>query len=958
VTTVTLNAGSQKNVLRSHWAQRYWAQWFMLLILLLGFGLRMYELERQSMWSDEGLSLYRSGLPLADVAANKIVIDGLETRDTNPALYFILLHLWRGVTGDSVTAMRAIGTLAGFLAVPLVYVLADLIYGRKVALAAALLMAISPLHVWHSQVMRNYGLLVTLNLFSIYGVMRLALDRDAKQPWRWLFLWAGAGLLGIYTHYFSLFVFAYSLLVLSYVVLQKWDLRQLLRRRWFLLALASVLLLTIPAFLIAFNRFQTGQQIDFYRYPLTAVLTHALSAFGVGVIQVLVHPWVRALPALILFILGILLGLRKERLGTILLLGYQIVPLGLLFLVSVINPLYNGARHLLIGLPPFLVLVASGMAGGGPVWRGQAPDWLRRLTHFLRILLGALLIAVQLSWLHTQFSDPALLRDDIRGAAIYLNAVAEEEDVVVLHDAIIGFVFDYYYDGAAPWRAIPRYGEGDVAVAERELIATGDEAERVWFLTQPSPRSGFPRNVLRDWADKNWPQFTSRRFPHLLLPVSFEGFIPQPIQAMLPEQASAFDVQFADALRLEGLELPQAVDPGVPWIVTWYWSRMANADTDSSYELSLRWRDEDGRLWYQTEDLLWYNYPPMTWPEGAIVRFDRATKTPAGLPPGSYELSLRVLDDVGSELLAENDRNELPLGEIMVTAASQELPQLSSFSTQSGQLGPVELLGYRLPSEKIRPGHEIPATFLWRVHQGPRADYQLKIQLIDADGKVIAESVDNPTLDSFPATAWQSGDIFQGKGSIAMPASAKDESYRMQISFVDLASGETVGSSILLDEELGVSPWPLETVLPEVDVTVDGSFGEPAFASVYGYDLVDEGVPPGDILDLTLVWQAQQDVSESMMSFLHIADMQGNIVAQQDSVPVQGVRPTSSWREGEVIVDQHLIPIGPEVTPGTYEVWLGLYIPETGVRAPARQDGRPLDDGRVLLGSIDVLPGD
>jgi mannosyltransferase len=952
-----MNAGSQKSMMKIHGAR-----WLMLLILLLGFGLRMYELERQSMWSDEGLSLYRSGLPPADVAANKIVIDDVETRDTNPPLYFILLHVWRAATGDSVTAMRALGSLVGFLAVPLVYVLAGLVYGRKVALVAALLMAISPLHVWHSQVMRNYGLLVTLNLFSVYGVMRLALDHKAKRPWRWLLLWAGAGLLSIYTHYFSLFVFAYSLLVLCYVAWQRWDVRQLLHRRWFWLVIACVVLLAVPALLIAFNRFQAGQQVDFYRYPFTAVLTHALSAFSVGVIQVLVHPWARVLPALILFVLGILLGMRGRRSGTLLLLGYQIVPLGLLLLVSVINPLYNGARHLLIGLPPFLVLVANGIAGRGLLWREQAPDWLRRSTRLLRILLGAALVVIQLSWLQKQFNDPALLRDDIRGAATYLDAVAEEGDVVVLHDAIIGFVFDYYYEGAAPWRAIPRYGQGDVAAAERDLIAAGDEADRVWFLTQPVPRSGFPRNALSDWADENWPQFTSRRFPHLLLPVGLEGYTPQPIQTALPKGATAAGVQFADALRLEGLEIPQTVDPQAPWTVTWYWSRLArantNADGGSGYELSLRWRDADGRLWYQTDDSPWRDFPLTTWPEGAILRFDLATKTPPGLPPGSYELGLRVLDREGREVMTEDGRNELPLGRITVTAASQEMPQFSAFSAQSGRLGPVDLLGFQLPPEKIRPGHEIQATFLWQVREKARADYQLRMQLIDKDGAPVAESTGSPTLDGFPATAWSVGDIFQGKSSIAMPASAAADAYRVNLSFVDPETGETVGKSVILEEALDISPWPLETILPEVDVAVDGSFGEPPFTTIYGYDLVDEGVSPGGILDLTLVWQAQQDVSESMMSFIHIADGEGNIVAQQDSVPVQGIRPTSSWREGEVIVDQHLIPIGPEVAPGSYEVWLGLYVPETGVRAPARQDGRLLEDSRVLLGSIVVLPGD
>ena len=949
MTTGIASAGRTANSVLDRWAPI-----ILLAILLIGFGLRIHDLERQSMWSDEGLSLYRATLPLAEVAANRIVIDGLETRDTNPPLYFILLHLWRNLTGDSITAMRAIGALAGFLGVPLVYVLAALVYDRKVALVAALLMAISPLHVWQSQVIRNYSLLVTLNLLSVYGIARFALARDNNPQWHWLLLWAIAGLLGIYTHYFGMFVFAFGLLVLLVLIWIRWDAGELLRQRGFWVAAAAILLLAIPAVLIALNRFQAGQQFDFHRIPLATVLRHAVSAYGAGVSRTLSHPWWRLWPALILALLGVYFGLRLRFKGTLLLLGYQIVPLGLLLLFSVINPLYNGVRHLLIGLPPFLVFMANGVAAPSPLDRGRWPNWLKQGVLACRLLLGVAAVLIQLSWLNTQFTDPALLRDDIRGAAMYLNEAAEAQDIIVLHDAIIGFVFDYYYEGAAPWRAIPRYGEMDVVAAQAELADAGAGASRVWFLTRPTPRTGFDEKALADWAAENWPRFLDKGYPFMWLPVHLRGYTPDPVRTTLPEELERIDTRFADVLQLEALHMPEAVGPRAPWFFTWYWSRLA--DTDSTYELSIRWLDEDGRLWWQTDDLLWSAYPPARWPQGETVRFDHAVNTPAGLPPGDYQLWLRLLDSESRELLTEDGRHEIYLGDMTVTAASQELAPLSSFSTQSARIGPVELLGYQLPSGTIRPGHEIPITFLWRVRQEADSDYQLRIQLIDPEGEPVADHLGDPTRSNFPATAWQAGEIFLGKGSVAVPASATAESYAVNVAFVNPATGDVVEKSVTLDETLRVSPWPLETELPAVDVPVDASFGEPPFASLYGYDLAEETVPVGGALDITLIWQALTNVSESWMSFIHIEDATGNIVAQQDSVPVQGIRPTSSWRADEVVIDQHVIPIGPEVAGGTYDLWLGLYIPETGERAVVTQDGQPRADGRVWLGTIEISP--
>jgi hypothetical protein len=38
--------------------------WPLMAFLLIAFGLRVYHLDAQSLWSDEGLSLYRARLPL------------------------------------------------------------------------------------------------------------------------------------------------------------------------------------------------------------------------------------------------------------------------------------------------------------------------------------------------------------------------------------------------------------------------------------------------------------------------------------------------------------------------------------------------------------------------------------------------------------------------------------------------------------------------------------------------------------------------------------------------------------------------------------------------------------------------------------------------------------------------------------------------------------------------------
>ena len=80
-------------------------------------------------------------------------------------------------------------------------------------------------------------------------------------------------------------------------------------------------------------------------------------------------------------------------------------------------------------------------------------------------------------------------------------------------------------------------------------------------------------------------------------------------------------------------------------------------------------------------------------------------------------------------------------------------------------------------------------------------------------------------------------------------------------------------------------------------------------------------------------------------------DAAGEIVSQVDWIPVEGVRPTPGWRMEEVLIDSHRLPLPIDLPAGEYQLWVGLYEPESGQRLPVA--GR--EDGRRLLFTI-TLP--
>jgi 4-amino-4-deoxy-L-arabinose transferase-like glycosyltransferase len=99
-----------------------------------------------------------------------------------------------------------------------------------------------------------------------------------------------------------------------------------------------------------------------------------------------------------------------------------------------------------------------------------------------------------------------------------------------------------------------------------------------------------------------------------------------------------------------------------------------------------------------------------------------------------------------------------------------------------------------------------------------------------------------------------------------------------------------------------------------------------------GADLAVQRLEPGDVVPLTLFWQARQPVQQDAKVFVHLLDAAGELVAQHDSEPVNGLRPTSTWRPGESIVDRHGVLLPDDLPSGDYQLVAGLYDPVTGNR--------------------------
>ena len=107
---------------------------------------------------------------------------------------------------------------------------------------------------------------------------------------------------------------------------------------------------------------------------------------------------------------------------------------------------------------------------------------------------------------------------------------------------------------------------------------------------------------------------------------------------------------------------------------------------------------------------------------------------------------------------------------------------------------------------------------------------------------------------------------------------------------------------------------------------------------------------PGEALELTLYWQAREEIEQSYIVFTHLLDGEGNIQGQQDGIPAEGMYPTLSWLAGQVVEDKHRIPIAATAPAGSYRITVGMYEWDSLERLEAMDgDGNLLPEGQIVL---------
>ncbi len=129
-------------------------------------------------------------------------MDAVGFSESTPPLYYALAWVWAQAAGTGEFGLRSLSALAGVATVPVAYLIAVELRGRRAGLMAAALVAVNPMLLWYAQEARAYSLLTLLCAVSLLYCAR-ALRYGRRRD---LTLWGVASALALATHYFALFL--------------------------------------------------------------------------------------------------------------------------------------------------------------------------------------------------------------------------------------------------------------------------------------------------------------------------------------------------------------------------------------------------------------------------------------------------------------------------------------------------------------------------------------------------------------------------------------------------------------------------------------------------------------------------------------------------------------------------------------------------------------------------------
>ncbi len=695
------------------------------IVLFMAAALRFFRLGAQSLWSDEGNSVALAQRSFAEIATRTAL-------DIHPPFYYWLLKAWTSLFGLSEFAVRSLSAVLGILLVLVVYQIGSRLFTRQIGLAAAVFSAINPFQIYYAQETRMYMLLALLSA----ALILISAEMWRRKSWSggWFAAYIIIATLGLYTHYaFPVMLAVVNLAGFGFFWRQKSRLW-----RWLLLQIVPILFYA-PWFPIAYRQL-TGWDKSLLAHSEAGEIARTLLQYlALGISASVVNTlWLWVFGVALLSALFV--AWRNRNMSHLLIWLWLIFPLALT--AYLFRPAY--LKFLLVASPAFSLLMGIGVSHFAPT---------RKTSRNILLLLSLTVLIIVASFLSLRatYFDTAFQRDNYRGIAATISALATADDAVILYAPGQQEVFGYYFDDpSVSVYPLPRQRpiNADETLAELETIAA---EHRTLYGVFWATKEADPAGITETWLNENTFKANDIWFGNVRL-VSFAT--PNVDTQSYP--ASAI---FGEHIRLTAYQLPIiAIHPGEILQIDLQWE--SDSVLSENYTVFLQLLDDVNHLVAQRDAQP--QTPSIDWQPDTPIADRHGLWVQPGTPPGDYRLVAGLYNSVtGERLKLEDGQSALDLARITIEKNLSPLP-IDAFSIQH-RLDVPPLVGYDLhklghasePDAPIHIGDVIHLNLYWQRENIASDTMEIRLE----DGDEIHTIWQGVLLPNYPIQAWQRGEI-------------------------------------------------------------------------------------------------------------------------------------------------------------------------------------------------------
>lgn len=911
-----------------------------LALLILGaFALRLYRLDAQSLWYDEGVTAEVARRGLADLTR-------WTAGDIQPPLYYYVVAGWGRLAGWSEWSLRFPSAFFGTLLVPLLWAVTIALTRRRVAgLLAAALAACHPLLLYYSQEARMYAMLTALGVLLGYLIIHgESAIRRRGLHWTAYTLVATAA---VYTHYFAFFLLvalACAYLADQFFLLRRSqaaaahadaDLPSTLMRRpitGFLLANLAVLLLYLPWFSALITRLAVDASYWEGDLKLGEALRHLAISFTSGE-TVLEQQATRLLIpyAILTGVSLIALMLRRSvQPRTILYASLWLaVPAAAVLILASNVPKFN-PRYVMIALPGLLLFWSAGLT---TLLRLRAWTWtsilaapFRSLPSLLSLLLVALLLGGFLYADRNWFTNPAFTKSEWRQVSQYIRSRIHaaqrsepgEGSLIVLVSGHAWPIWDYYAPDLPPLRLpdleiLDVNAVLDIRASARPLSEALQGRSDVWLIQWQDeivdPMGVVPLQLEvageEQETDEEFWQVNLRHYTKV-----------DPGKVLVePSDILPTSVNFGNQVYLVDYQVADNGD------LLLFWKLHPNhADPIPDLYITGQTFTADGLPFGRLRDrrLVSYEYPTFRWRNDQINlgRIPAAEWAGPGALPGAYRVRIVVynvngdltgLDMIGSQGQPQGKQYTLDLTLPAATRGPDEMDEVTF-----AEVLPDLFVELQLSTEQAEPGQAFAAELYWYAEETPASDFDLRLRWrLRATDEVVGEQTVRLSPD-LPTSRWPDDELMHTLYSLRPPLYLPADDYWLEI-------GPSAPGSKFVRVPFRILGSSRLFVAPSYTTPVDARFGD-TLHLLGIIEPVQTTLRPNDQVVMTLVWQTLESPPVDYTATLQWLGADAKPAAQADLLLPGG---SANWVPGQVEL-QTVITNAPS-QPGNYRLVVAVY---------------------------------